>query len=964
MDAAVRILALSLRAMILALCALAAPSSALAEPGGARPVGAGRVVKVFDFEEQAFNPDPVPRNWVRAQSERGVRTRPGFPPFNRAAFDTRFATSGSTSVRLPTQGGCTSLRLLPTVVPIFADADYLLTARVRTEGLTHARAVLSARLLNQAGEPIPGGEFRSPPTISEGQFTAVMAPIPGRFPAAAFVQIELLLLQPDHWAGPTPRFAVPKEDLSGAAWFDDVVLYQSPRVLLTPEGGRSVIRAPQRVKFLGEVRDLTGDDLDLRLTLRDIDGRILADEPRNLGPGGGLFDWAPEISRFGWYEATMDVLVKGAVISRSRSTVIYAPAAPASPFLSASSAPARVDTVVPFPPASLALHALIDRLEPADAPAAGDLLAATGAGSVTVAIDELLLPVEDADHRLTLVRGLLDRLLDMDSSVTLAIPRIPTAITTPLQADPADPLSLLAHDAKLWSAPLQPVLDLYGQRINRWQIYPSLPETDEPPSADTRAARLPLMRAWLSKMVPGPHLAVSWRADWPEDKGYDLSGSSPAPADALVWMIPAGFPLTTIESLAMDIAQRRAAASRAPDDLTIVLELPDERAFGPRAPVTELLKRAITIWSAMSLGDQRLGTPGSPPPVRLGMAAPWTRDPGAKPAIMPTAALPALRTISDYLAPSRVLGRLKTPDNIHAVILLRTALQEDGTRARLGMLAAWSDRVDPDAQPAFLRTYLGPGPVRLIDAFGNVTPISPIDATGLYEIPVSETPVFFDGIDPELCLFVSSASITPGFVPAIASLHEHELLLANPWSVRLAGSVHLIPDLPATSPRAWSFTPTAPTTFSIAPGATQRIPFSFSFPASEEAGDRTISAVVRLSAAEPYPPIHLKLPITIGSRVLDLGVIAGLGPRASGPDAIVTATITNTGRTPRTLQVDAQAPGLAQQRQPISNLAPGETAMRRFVFPGAAAALAGRRVRITVSDVDGAERLTRSAVVP
>ncbi len=52
---------------------------------GQRPASAGRIVRAFDFEEQDFNPLPVPLGWYRGQEDPDIpRLRPGFPLWKHA----------------------------------------------------------------------------------------------------------------------------------------------------------------------------------------------------------------------------------------------------------------------------------------------------------------------------------------------------------------------------------------------------------------------------------------------------------------------------------------------------------------------------------------------------------------------------------------------------------------------------------------------------------------------------------------------------------------------------------------------------------------------------------------------------------------------------------------------------------------------------------------------------------------
>ncbi|MBZ0171017.1 MAG: hypothetical protein K8E66_01420, partial [Phycisphaerales bacterium] len=97
-------------------------------------MSAERITRRFDFEERDTNPGKLPRFWIRAQHDPPSRVRPGFPLWNQGHLDYDVSASGAGSVRLPTRGGSASLLLDPGVVTVFPDADYVVTARVRTEG--------------------------------------------------------------------------------------------------------------------------------------------------------------------------------------------------------------------------------------------------------------------------------------------------------------------------------------------------------------------------------------------------------------------------------------------------------------------------------------------------------------------------------------------------------------------------------------------------------------------------------------------------------------------------------------------------------------------------------------------------------------------------------------------------------------------------------------------------------------
>jgi len=108
-----------------------------------RPDAARRVVKIWSFDDTGSGIEPVPNGWFRAQDSTSAgRSRPGYPAYNSAVLDIAQAHSGEFSMKLPTQGGGTSLMLAAGSLPAIPDADYLVSAQVRTEGLHYARGRL------------------------------------------------------------------------------------------------------------------------------------------------------------------------------------------------------------------------------------------------------------------------------------------------------------------------------------------------------------------------------------------------------------------------------------------------------------------------------------------------------------------------------------------------------------------------------------------------------------------------------------------------------------------------------------------------------------------------------------------------------------------------------------------------------------------------------------------------------
>lgn len=937
-----------------------APTSTAPDPAASttsstiRPASAGRVVRLFDFEERAdttrpdFNPEPVPRQWFRAQSDPPERERLGFPQHNRAAYDLTQAHSGRVSIRLPSRGGSTALRLGTRVLPIFREPDYAVSAWIRTSKLEHAGAFLWAQLIDGQGQPIPGSVARTGPVRSPDEWTLAQLQIPGGFPDAAFIQIELQLLQPEQDNHRRRPHEVTPQDLEADAWFDDIRIVQLPRIEFATPSPTGIITGPldpARPLLTGLVSDLTGESMTAQLTLTDLDNRPVASESRNLPPGGGTVNWSPTPPRFGWYRAALTLNTDAGTIASATADLLWLP--PSSDSTTASPATTR-------PASARSLGVLSNNLLAWELPLLLSAIRETDLSAVTIPLPPIGAPTATAapgTPSLADFRRVLDTLLIERREVTLALASIAPDLAEAQGITPQDVATLLARPEAIWLPSLRNVLDQYGQRVQRWQI--ELPiQPGELPPADLAPA-LNNFHQTLARFVPGPLVGLSWRADWspPRELGA-LSGTL-----AMDLCVPTSFPPPALAAIVRDWTPAPPGTNPPATGLlampvralTLRLQPPDA-AYGPRAAVNDTFQRALEAWTAA--GTDR-------PIPRLLLPDPW-RTVGNinRGRLEPDARLGLWRTLQRHLAGRRVVGSLPSPPGVFARVLA----DDRSPGERTGALVAWSTSAEPGRSR--LSAYLGAGPITLVDAFGNRSPLTPADATGLYHIETTATPVFVEGIDPELVLFLPGLRVDPEFIPAVAAEHRRELIITNPWATRLTGEIQFVQAPGRSSRQAWRFSPVTPLSFSLAPGQTQKVPFTFSFSAGQESGPGAIHAIVRLNTDRSYGPLRAALPIVIGLPDLELTPSVVPSPGPDGPDLTILATVANTGEQPRTLQISVQAAGRPVLQQPISNLGPKESAVRRFVLPGAAAALSGQNIRVTLLDIDGTERLNKVIPAP
>jgi len=903
-----------MRVLLLAAvwCALIA-GSVVAQ--GVRPSGAQRVVRLFDFEERAITTEPVPQHWVRIVHQPGQVERPGFPAWNESGFDGEEPYRGDYSVRLPTRGGSAALRLAAGVIPVAPRADYTVRAAVRTRGLRHARARLAARFLDADLKQIESSQQRSELIRTGGAWEEVRVELWGDYPQAAWVQVDLLLLQPTEQeadafgaaAGAGDEAdAVPgaraRDDLSGAAWFDDVAIVQAPRLELSTNSPTNVIDHPQRPTLRVRVRDLTGETLRGVVRVHDLDGELVTWKSLELPPASPVVEWTPPLGRYGWYRATLDAVSLGEdgdrkLVGRTDLSFVWASRGAADP----ADAP-RLMAVVEGEP--------LEHLE--EMPA---MAGALGVGAVQVEI-----PDGPADRVLgTLERAVLSA-LESRFRVALEIGRVSSGLARRLHLATDDVLALpVEAESDAWTGFLEPALARFGQRVRHWQ----LGRVGDDHSAYQRfVERRAGFREAFERLSPEPVIATPWPAHARVDEEIAAGGS-------LTITLPRSAPAES----AADYAEtwRRAAPG---SDVTLVIA-PPEGVDSHRA--RQLAWRTLHAWGS---GVDRLA-----------YASLWKWSGDRRPEALPGPEFAAVRALSDRLHGKRVIGEMPMPEGAHALILRGV----EGS-----VLAVWNEYAAPGEavlEALFGEDLDGADGVRAIDLYGN--PVALERTGGRHRLEARADPVFVENVDPELLLFQAGARIDPSFVTSEGARRELELVLENPWPDTVTGQVRM------TGPEHWRLAPRTQQVV-IEPGREARLPFEVSLGVGEEAGVHAVAVDARLNVGRELLLLPLSPEIEIGIEDLSLEGGVRLVERTPGEpaDVVVVAIVTNVGSTPATMTLSALAPGLPRKQAPVSSLQPGDVAVRQFRFPRSADLLSGKVVRLTLSETEGFERLNRTLEVP
>ena len=938
-------------------------------------------------------------NFERLPLHAMLARRPGFPLHHPVGYShTGDASGGDYSLRLAIDGGNAGAYLAVGALPAVPGSDYLVSARVRTSQLEHAAARVRAYFVDPAGRRLEPSIRVTPRLRTAGRWTDVDLTLPGEFADVAYIGIELELVQPT----PDPQSLlgnqqVVLQDIVGQAWFDDIAVWQLPHVQISTADAANVTRHRDGPHWNVAVRDLVGGRLTAQLTVFDHEMKIVTREHRPMGWGApSSWRWSPRLPRYGWYLAELAVLEGGGSVPRGEtnthtitfgstptlslggpdeeaSTPSQAPpdehvlaagnaaaslgalpdeldAAPLSPAAAADQVIARTyNAVLWLPPGGGAAGTDAERFAllatgttPRELEVLPDLARAAGLGSVVISAWDRETTLGALDLRLEALRQAITELKNAGQNVELSFSPVPEELEHTRGVNTRVTEGVLAASQEVWMPYVQPILLRHGQRVGSWHIG----SPDEPEAA--YIAQLPqlvdevydLFRHW----TPEPRLVVPWRIDQPR-----RSDLTPQRVDYLIdW--PAGVVPERLGEAVEDatgwadpLSSRRFQVRPVPADV-----LPHT------ARIADLALRMVLAWEQDATG--------------VALPHLWTPGLERRASLLPDPLLGVAANTADRLAGFRASGRLNLGEERVAVIfqprretgadrsptavdpldrvaaaaaprnIFDTMIQPAG-----GMMIAWNRSATP--ADASLDLYLGEQPIAW-DVWGNAAPL-PLGDDGRHHLPLTQTPVFITGIDAHLARFRSGFGLSEPFVTSTQTPHLRTLHLTNPWPVTISGHFTI------TGPEGWAIRPQRHQ-FSLSPGQRLDLPVVLKFPINELAGVKDLCADFVFTADRRYD-VQLLTPMSLGLEGIRFEASLALEP-GDDPDSVdaqVTCIISNSGQEPLSLNVFARLPGYPRQERLIPRLEAGQSVIRKFRFPDAAAALTDANIRLGARETNG-----------
>ncbi len=932
--------ALPLTAILVAALVLSA--SVRAQPAGLQPalaqpvevdVGRDRLMHRFDFEEAAAgNFESMPRYWyIMGRTDqtsdpnfnhkplhRQMIQREGFPRFGRVQFNIPQTEQGDHNLHLGLSSGSVGAFLEVGAIAAVPQSDYAVTARIKTSELRHARARLIAYFVDAQGRRIDASASATPLLTTEGKWQIVTVKLQGDFPQAAWIGMQVELLQVQHQtplaegdivpAVRSARHAVQYQDNKGDAWFDDISIWQVPRIVVRTQSPVNMIVAPHKPLLIFEVRDLSGRKLNAQVNIHDHHGKQVAQMARTVGGGEpATWQWTPTLPALGWY--LVDMILHDPQVATA-PTDAAVPAAPTSTHQTREPVARTIRTLL-WLPGYPKIGPGDKRVFSLDVHDAGleelrllpRMAQATGLSSVIISAWDRDVSLATHDTRMAELDAILQPLWRQGTLVSMSFSPLPRELAERLDLDPRNPAWMFAKPAADWAPWVNPLVIRHGQNVRRWHLGPDVGgEFGSPALVPVIAQAVES----INDLTPDPLVVVPWELSTPRRPTLEHRETAFA-MEVSPTIAPAQF-----RAYLSDWHQSPAA------NLTLTLPVHPATEMSQRRRVDDLALRVLHAWEANVQG--------------VTIPRPWDHRHNRLNALHPDPVLSVFATLAQQLHTRRAIGRLALGKHGQSMIF---------TGERGPMLAAWLDGGPNDK--ATVSLFLGDNPV-ISDVWGNQTKLEL--AAGKHTFTLTSTPIFIEGIDADLALLRASFAMTPRLIESSQVTHQHTLTLRNPFPQQLQGELTIL-----EPGRDWKIDPRR-IPLAIEPGATMQIPLTLSFPVAEVAGEKRLLARLDFASGKRQS-IELTTTMEVGLQGIEMET--GLSFKADNAgriDATATAFVTNTGNDPRTLYVFAIFPGQPRQER-IMTLKPGQSLMRKFRFNGIDAQTMNQPVRVGLRDTQG-----------
>ena len=691
-----------------------------------KPSTHSRIIRRFDFDERKLgNFESLPMNWLRIDAR-------GYPSFLEPAFDLDHGHTTAPSFFMSIRTGNVGAYYRAKDIVADANSEYRISAWVHTEELQHAGAIITAFYYDHTLTKIEASEQRSRAVRSENGWTQVHVDLPGGNARARWIGLSCRIEQPSI-ADDTTSAVVPIHytDVTGSAWFDDIVIMRRPRVSLTLDRVDHFYRSDETITCDAELFDLDGLDLDIELKIQDAEARTVFEQ--RLG-GQSLIGMPRrvEIGQLpaGLYQARLTMSLDGRTIAdHPRTFAVLAHDANATP----DNGGVYGLVLTPDDLDHSELPNLIRRLAPA---------------LIKIPVwrhetnDQSVIYGDEA------ARNLVQTAVNDGIAPIAVLAETPTSLL-PDNHRPPRPDALLSGGEdwmRRWEPYLNIVTSRYGGYIDHWQLGTdaSAPQLQD----KTLAKALTILRRYLAPLIGQPRIIV------PQD-ALTTSASAARTADLQTVYFPAHVQPATPTSIAENAPTQKRWAT---------LALPDASGYQRE---TRLARFAKQLLLARAAGYERVF-----------IERPWNyRDIEGLTVIEPREEAVIFHALAQATRGQNQIERLSLHPQIDTW-LFTSPTNERGTLVLCSL----------DESQQLVELDL-PDETRLLDAWGREHSIE--RTNGLARITVGPMPMVLSGVQPAALRFQDSFELDDAVLTVAIEEHQRTLRLRNTFADDIEGELVL-----------------------------------------------------------------------------------------------------------------------------------------------------------------------------
>jgi len=865
-----------------------------------------RVMQRFDFEERSIHYLPQPMYWTKVTDKGNLRTymleAGGFPHYATGKLDTRYHHSGEYSFQLISDGGSVGFEYDKRRIRVKPGSDFQITGFVHLEKAEHCRAQIICALTDRLGRIIPGSLLASglKGQIDQDQngWARLEVYVPGNFSDARFITVSLWLLQEQQWnREERAEYQVFQKDVQAEAWFDDVTIFQLPRVVLQTDRAENVFEGKETARLLVEVEGVGSLDYHVHLTVYDLNDKLIQEKAWVLsGVEGQRNIEKTDLKGLpaGIYRATLKIYSSNTLVATRKLTF-------------AQTAELETET------------------------------AGSGQGFGVILMDEhrsdwqtttnltrmlnaklLKLPVwqrkSGTGGAMSAQKSFDQKLINLQSEkiqVVATFNEVPEELAVKMDIGRRGLLDVLSREVQFWRPQVAFVLAQYARQVPYWQIGGDF-EKNRVWDPRIRGV-LDTLRKEFDKLVKDTVLTVPLNSIFEVDR--EQVGT-----DYVALGIPNAIVPEEIPDYLEDCRKRGLTKIWA------TIEPLEYEKYDREQVLIDFAKRIAYAKKGRAQG--------------IFIDHPWReRQYNARSLIEPTELYLVFRTLADQLGLTRFAGQFYLRPGIPALIFDR-----DGQ----GCLFAWNENYDPQNKetPTQIQLYLGEAPV-MLDLFGNRTNL-PLH-NGLAKLQLNQWPVLLSRIDSRLAILRASLELSPNVIDADISRRYLHLKFVNPFASTISGHLRFLLD--EHRHRNWIIDPTS-LNFVLSPGQQFEREITMKFPSNELGGEKKLDTLFTIDADRSYT-IRAAVPFQIQLSGVDVNIFTR---RISQSDLLIQQVVTNDSEQEISLNSFVDLPDQDRMERAIARLQPGATVTKYYVIREAEK-WTGRYIRIGLYDPKGTQRI-------